>query len=59
MAKPKAVFEELDEEAEGRTVEEAEADIAAGRLIPHDEVVEWLKTWGTANERPAPAPRKR
>ena len=24
-----------------------------------DEVVEWLKSWGTPEERPAPVPRKR
>lgn len=33
----------------------AEADIAAGRGVPHEEVVKWLKTWGTPEEGPPPA----
>lgn len=34
---------------------EAEADMAAGRVVAHDKVAEWLKTWGTAEEASAPA----
>ena len=30
------------------------ADIEAGRVVPHAEVADWLKTWGTADERPMP-----
>ena len=33
----------------------ADADIAAGRGVPHEEVVKWLKTWGTPDEKPMPA----
>lgn len=33
----------------------AEADIAAGRVVPHAEVRDWLLTWGTPDEKPAPA----
>ena len=33
---------------------EAEADIAAGRVIPHEKVAEWLKTIGTPDFRPMP-----
>lgn len=32
----------------------ADADVAAGRVVPHEEVVKWLKTWGTADEMPPP-----
>lgn len=33
----------------------ADADVAAGRVIDHDEVAAWLATWGTPDEKPAPA----
>ena len=33
----------------------ADAEIAAGRGVPHEEVVKWLKTWGTPDEGPPPA----
>jgi predicted transcriptional regulator len=32
----------------------ADADIKAGRGVPHEEVVAWLKKWGTLDEVPAP-----
>jgi predicted transcriptional regulator len=32
----------------------AEEDYAAGRVIPHAKMREWLKTWGTPDEHPAP-----
>lgn len=49
------LFDEVDEAAEAAADAEAEADIAAGRLIPHEEVAAWLDTWGTPDFRPAPA----
>ena len=33
---------------------EAEADADAGQVVPHSEVVKWLKTWGTPDEGPPP-----
>lgn len=33
---------------------EAEADIAAGRFYSNEEVVAWLKTWGTPDQKPFP-----
>lgn len=48
------VFDPIDDEDE-LAMQEGEADIAAGRWIPHEEVAEWLKTWGTPDEKPAPA----
>lgn len=32
----------------------AEADIAAGRVVPHEKVVRWMKTIGTPEYRPMP-----
>jgi len=33
----------------------ADADIAAGRYVPHELVAEWLKTWATPDEKPMPS----
>jgi predicted transcriptional regulator len=46
-------------DAEAETDVSADAEIEAGRFIPHDKVVEWLKSWGTANELPCPEPEPR
>ena len=55
MTRPEpSIFNDHDEEADARSLAEAEADIAAGRLVPHADVAEWLKTWGTAEEGPPP-----
>lgn len=29
-------------------------DIKAGRTVPHADVTAWLKSWGTADEKPMP-----
>lgn len=59
MARPEpSVFEQVDEidpQFDERRLAVAEADIAAGRLIPNDEIVDWLETWGAPDEKPAPA----
>ena len=52
MAKPEPSIFDLDDEA---SIAEGEADIAAGRLISHEKVREWLSTWGTPEEGPPPA----
>jgi predicted transcriptional regulator len=59
MVKTKTIFDEIDENAEARAIAEAEADVAAGRVVPHDEVVKWLRSWGTPNELPWPVPKPR
>ena len=56
MAEPKSLFEDIDDEIEAKAIAEAEADVAAGRVVPHEAVVKWLKSWGTAHELPAPLP---
>jgi predicted transcriptional regulator len=58
MATTKTIFD-VDEEAEARAIAEAEADIDAGRVVPHEEVVKWLRSWGTLNELPCPVPKPR
>jgi len=37
-------------EAEAR----AEADVRAGRVIPHEAVRRWLSSWGSAKRLPRP-----
>lgn len=62
MAEPdtKSVFDvEPDPAHEARLDAEADADCAAGRVVPHAEVVEWLESWGTPNELPCPKPAPR
>jgi predicted transcriptional regulator len=55
--KTKSIFDQIDEEEEKRAIEEAEAAVRAGRVVPHEEVVKWLKSWGTPNELPCPKPK--
>ena len=50
----RSIFDDPDPEADERRLAEAEADIAAGRVVPHERVVAWLKSWGTPNELPCP-----
>ena len=57
MPTTKSIFDEIDEEEEERAIAEAGADVAAGRVVPHEEVVKWLKSWGTPDELPCPKPK--
>ena len=43
------VFDDIDVDAE------AEADLAAGRVVSHEAVKAWLLSWGTPSELPPPA----
>lgn len=45
--------DDLDEETR-QAIAEGEADIAAGRVIPHEEVMRWVETWGTPDYKPMP-----
>ncbi len=45
--------EALAEDA--RTIEEFER---AGQGVPYEDVLSWMKSWGTSNELPMPRPRK-
>ena len=44
------------EQALERALEEAEADIAAGRVVKAELVHRWLKSLGTDDELPMPEP---
>jgi predicted transcriptional regulator len=57
--KTKTIFDGINEDAEARAIAEAEADVAAGRVVPHDEVVRWLRSWGAPDELPCPVPKPR
>ena len=59
MPKTKTNFDEIDQDAEARAIAEAEADVAAGRVVPHEEVVKWLRSWGTPDELLCPVPKPR
>ncbi len=57
MAEPKTIFDvESDAELDALLDAEAEAAYAAGRVVAHDKVVEWLESWGTPDELPPPTP---
>jgi predicted transcriptional regulator len=40
---------------EERALLEAEANFAAGRIVSHEAMMRWLKSWGTSGELPPPA----
>jgi predicted transcriptional regulator len=50
---------QMSPEAEAEADRRALEDIKAGRVIPHEKVVAWLKTWGTPEEGPPPAEWRR
>lgn len=53
---PAPDFSHLSEaERNAALIAEAEADFAAGRCVPHEEVAAWLKTWGKGERVPPPA----
>lgn len=49
-----SIFQIIDDEAEDLNAAEADADAAAGRVVPHEEVAKWLATWGTPQSGPPP-----
>lgn len=56
MTAERAIFDRPDEDdADALADAEADADLAAGRVVDHAEVAAWLAKWGTAAETPAPA----
>ncbi|WP_085938465.1 antitoxin [Azospirillum lipoferum] len=55
MAEPATAFEPTDDDALTRAVAEARALVAAGQIIPLRDVADWLDSWGTADECPAPS----
>ncbi len=49
-----SLFENVDEVEEERALAEAEAAYAAGRVISHEAMMEWLASWGGPDELPPP-----
>jgi len=55
MSEPEtALFEKPDPQVEDAALAEAEAAIAKGRVISHDAIRKWLRSWGKPNELPPP-----
>jgi len=54
MSEPATLFEQYDDAAEAEAMAEAEADVAAGRVVSHDAVARWLRSWGSDDELPPP-----
>jgi predicted transcriptional regulator len=42
MDEPKSAFDETEEDIEAQAIAEAEAEIDAGKGVPHAKVREWL-----------------
>lgn len=54
MSEPATIFDPPDDDAEERALRDAEAEIDAGKGVPHDQVRRWLLSWGTDQELPPP-----
>lgn len=55
MVEPEpTIFDAIDDEADRLAEAVADADVEAGRVVPHARVREWLKTLGTPDQQPAP-----
>jgi predicted transcriptional regulator len=49
-------FFEPDDETEAKALAEAEADVRAGRVVPHERVRAWLDDLAAGKRRPRPQP---
>jgi|RhiMethySRZTD1v2_1073278.scaffolds.fasta_scaffold4113178_2 predicted transcriptional regulator len=58
MSQPATIFDIEDPDAEEQALREAEADVAAGRLVPHSEVAKWLDDLAAGTLRAPPEPWK-
>ena len=54
MKPDKALFSTDHATAEAASLAKAEQDIAAGRVVAHEEVAEWLKAWADGDRKPMP-----
>lgn len=55
MAEPASIFDALDEGSEARAIARAEAEIDAGKGVPHERVREWLKQLARGENVPPPS----
>ena len=46
---------DAEREAKLRAIAEGRADLAAGRVIAHADMVKWLRSWGKPGELPPPS----
>lgn len=51
-----AATDDPETAAKRAAIREGLADIAAGRVVPHEEVRRWVLSWDTENELPMPSP---
>jgi predicted transcriptional regulator len=55
MVQPESSFiEDSDTATEAAALKAAEADVASGRVISHDAMLAWLRSWGMPDELPPP-----
>ena len=54
MAGTKSVFDQVDPDIEARAIAEAEAEIDAGKGVPHEKVREWLLKLAEGEVLPPP-----
>lgn len=60
MEQAGSIFDDVDEVRKARAIAEARADVAAGRVVPHEIVAAWLLKTAEALEKGEalpPAPR--
>lgn len=60
MEQAGSIFDDVDEARKARAIAEARADVAAGRVVPHKVVADWLVMLADALEKGEtlpPAPR--
>ena len=56
MAERKTIFDDVDEAIEAAAVAKAEAELDAGKGIPHEVVGEWLQRLARGERVPPPFP---
>lgn len=58
MTEQSKLFVPEDDEAEEQALREADADLEAGRVVPHADVARWLEDMAAGIRRPQPQPWK-
>lgn len=46
---------EDERDAKRRAIAEGRADVAAGKVVSHHDMIRWLRSWGTPDELPPPS----
>ena len=54
MGEPASIFDIENHDLEERALIEAEAELAAGKGVPHETVRAWLKTLASGRYEPPP-----